>query len=147
MSDTTIPAAPVTAWRPVPPDRRPSERNPEFIAGPPAITVGLYDVDGRKVARGYLTVEAAKHFEQMGCSYLLIEYGEDEHGGLMRLVGLESKSDPHAMKIGSATVIATSLRRLAGPEGKHRYELSKLGETLVARIPEPIMGPLREAAQ
>ncbi len=110
------------------------------------MTVGLYDVAGRKVARGYLTVAAVQHFEEMGTPYLLVEFGEDEHGGLLRLVGLDSKSNPFAMKIGSATVIATQLRRLAGPEGKHRYELTKMGETLVARIPEPIMAGLREAA-
>jgi len=144
MSDATLPAAPVTPWRPVPPDRRVNER-PEFTAGPPTLSVGLYQMGTREVARGYLSVAAARHFEQMGTPYLLVEFGEDEHGGLLRLVGLETKSDPHAMKIGSATVIATQLRRLAGPEGKHRYELVKHGETLVARIPEPIMAGLRAA--
>jgi len=143
MSDTTIPAAPVTPWRPVPPDRRPADRSPDFTAGPPALTVGIYTQGDREVARGYLTVAAARHFQEMGCEYLLVEYGEDEHGGLLRLVGLGSKSSPLAMKIGSATVIATQLRRLAGPQGKHRYELVKVGDTLVARIPENVMSGLR----
>ncbi|HVC33313.1 MAG TPA: hypothetical protein VNL16_07370 [Chloroflexota bacterium] len=145
MSDTTIGAAPVTPWRPVPPDRRPADRSPDFTAGPPALTVGIYTQGDREVARGYLTVAAARHFQEMGCDYLLAEYGEDERGGLLRLVGLPSKSSPLAMRIGNATVIATQLRRLAGPEGKHRYQLARIGAALVARIPEEIMQGLRSA--
>lgn len=144
MSDTTLPAEDI-AWRAVPPDRRPND-NPEFAAGPPALTVGIYAMNGREVARGYLTVAADEHFAQMGCPYVLVQFGEDETGGLMRLIGLESKSDPRAMKIGSKTIIGTQLRRLVGPAGKQKYELAKVGETLVGRIPEPIMAKLRETA-
>ena len=146
MSDITVPAAPVTAWRPIPTERRTPDRSTEFTAGPPALTIALYTNGGYERARGLLTVAAAKHFEQMGTPYVLVEYGEDEHGGLLRLVGLEAKVNPLAMKIGrDSTVVGSQLKRLA-PEGKARYELVKMGESLVARIPEPIMVGLREAA-
>ena len=143
MSDTPTRTDAPVSWRPVPPDRKVVDR-PEFVAGPPALTVGLYQQGAREVARGYLTVAADEHFRLMGCPYIIVEYGEDEDGGLLRLIGLE-KPAKFAMKIGSATVVATQLRRLAGPEGKHKYELTRLGEALVGRIPETIMAGLRAA--